>query len=84
LQIKNGYKTTTEEIKYEAQPCWVISTLSPENQKPITMDRYFIEKDSGIIIGHESYENGILVLRSIYKNFAINNLDDSVFDTKKF
>jgi len=48
------------------------------------MDRYFIEKDSGIIIGHESYENGILVLRSIYKNFAINNLDDSVFDTKKF
>ena len=77
---ENGFSVSEITGKYS---CWVLSDLRQETGS--SGEKFYIDKETGVVSRHETFENGILVSKDIYREFVINgNFDPSLFDERKF
>ena len=76
----SGFSVSEVTGKYS---CWVLSDLRQETGS--SGEKFYIDKETGVVSRHETYENGALVSRGIYRDFIINGkFDDALFDEKRF
>jgi len=76
----NGLSVSEVTGKYS---CWVLSDLRQETGS--SGEKFYIDKETGVVSRHETFEDGILVSRGIYREFIINgSFDPALFDEKRF